>query len=646
MGTYLVCGAQDVNQKISFLRKKISSGMGYLENYKEQTMSLRNIAIIAHVDHGKTTLVDQMLKQSGTFRDNEAVDERAMDSNDLERERGITILAKCTSVEWPQGDDMVRINIIDTPGHADFGGEVERVLGLVDDCLLLVDVAEGVMPQTKFVLGKALKLGLKPIVVLNKADREGVNPDTALDATFDLFASLGADDDQLDFPVLYASGRDGWAVENLGDARTDLKPLFERIVAHTPEPPCVDNKDEAPTMLVSILDSDPYLGRLLTGRVESGRITPTMAIKALDRDGKEIERGRIAKILAFRGLKRVPVEEAVAGDIISIAGLAEATVSHTIGDPNLQAAIPAPPIDPPTLSILVGINNSPMAGREGDKVQSRVIRDRLMRWAEIDVAVTVEDAESAESFVVSGRGELQLGVMMETLRREGFELSLSRPQVIIREIDGERQEPFEDVTIDVDEEFSGVVIETLTARKADLKEMAGTGQAKTRLLFSAPSRSLIGYHGQFLTDTRGTGVMNRMFSHYGPYRGPIAGRRNGVLVSNTDGTSTTYALVALEDRGQLFIEPGETVYQGMIIGENSREDDLDVNPVREKKLTNVRASGKDETVRLTPKRRMSLEDAMAYIGDDELVEVTPKAIRLRKVELNPSFRKKRDKIGV
>jgi GTP-binding protein len=606
-------------------------------------MRLCNIAIIAHVDHGKTTLVDQMLKQAGTFRANEAVAERAMDSNDQERERGITILAKCTSVEWQTPDgEMVRINIIDTPGHADFGGEVERVLGLVDGCLLLVDAEEGVMPQTKFVLGKALKLGLKPMVVLNKVDRAMAEPDRVLDAAFDLFAALGASNEQLDFPAVYASGRDGWAAMNLEDPRETLAPLFNAIVAHVPPPKCVDQVNAPFTMLTTMIEVDPFLGRLLTGRIESGKVAPGLAIKALNREGKEIEKGRVSKVLAFRGLKRVPVDSAEAGDIVALAGLSEATVADTVTVPEVMAPIPSNPIDPPTLSVIVSINDSPLAGRDGDKVQSRVIRARLFAQAEADVALKVAETENKDAFEVSGRGELQLGVLMENLRREGFELSLSRPRVIFhKDENGEMTEPFEDVVIDVDDAYTGAVIEKLTSRKADLLDMRPTGGDKTRLTLRAPSRSLIGYHGEFLTDTRGTGVMNRVFAEYGPYRGPIEGRRNGVLVSNADGASTAYALWALEERGQMFIADGETVYEGMIIGENSRSDDLDVNPVREKKLTNVRAAGKDETIRLTPPRRLTLEQAMAYIGDDELVEVTPTAIRLRKAVLNPSLRKKR-----
>ncbi|MDP3175117.1 MAG: translational GTPase TypA [Phenylobacterium sp.] len=606
-------------------------------------MSLRNIAIIAHVDHGKTTLVDQLLAQSGLFRANEATVERAMDSNDQERERGITILAKATSVLWKGATGETRINIIDTPGHADFGGEVERILGMVDGCLLLVDAEEGVMPQTKFVLGKALKLGLRPIVVLNKVDRPHADPDRVVNDVFDLFANIGATDDQLDFPHLYASGKQGWAVAAMGDEQKDLSVIFEKIVEHVPAPKAEALVD-APFQLLSVLiESDPFLGRLLTGRVESGRATPGLAIKAMGPDGVEIERGRITKILAFRGLRRQPVEVAEAGDIVAIAGLSKATVADTLASPEVTEALPAQPIDPPTIAITVSVNDSPLAGRDGDKVQSRVIRERLLREAESNVAVRVAETAEKDAYEVSGRGELQLGVLIETMRREGFEVSISRPRVVFQTDPdtGARLEPIEDVVIDVDDDYSGVVIEKLSARKAELKDMGPSGAGKTRLSFQSPSRSLIGYQGEFLTDTRGSGVLNRVFSHYEPYKGAIEGRRNGVLVSNSDGETASYALWNLEERGTMFVGGGEKAYQGMIIGENSRPDDLDVNPMKAKQLTNVRASGKDEAIRLTPPRRLTLEQAIAYIEEDELVEVTPKAIRLRKQVLNPSFRKKR-----
>jgi GTP-binding protein len=607
-------------------------------------MSLRNIAIIAHVDHGKTTMVDRLLAQSGAFRANEATVDRAMDSNPQERERGITILAKCTSVVWTGKDGVeTRINIIDTPGHADFGGEVERILGMVDGCLLLVDAEEGVMPQTKFVLGKALKLGLRPILVLNKVDRPHANPDKVHNETFDLFAAIGATDEQLDFPHVYASAKQGWAVTDLNDPHENLAPLFETIIAHVPEPKSEHHENEPPRLLAVLMEADPYLGRLLTGRVESGRFTPNMTVHALSPDGTEVERGRISKVLAFRGLKRVPVECAEAGDLIAIAGLAKATVADTVCAPEITVALPAQPIDPPTIAITVSVNDSPLAGRDGDKVQSRVIRERLLREAETNVAVKVAETSDKDAFEVAGRGELQLGVLIETMRREGFEVSISRPRVVYRTdpATGQRLEPIEEVVIDLDDEYAGVVIEKLSARKAEMKDMRQAGAGKTRLTFHSPSRSLIGYHGEFLTDTRGSGVMNRVFHAYEPYRGAIEGRRNGVLVSNSDGETSAYALWNLEERGVMFVGATEKTYQGMIIGENSRPDDMDVNPMKAKQLTNIRSAGKDEAIRLTPPRRPTLEQAIAYVEEDELVEVTPKAIRLRKRVLNPSFRKKR-----
>jgi GTP-binding protein len=607
-------------------------------------MNLRNIAIIAHVDHGKTTLVDQLLGQSGVFRDNEAKVERAMDSNDQERERGITILAKCTSVLWHGAAGETRINIIDTPGHADFGGEVERILGMVDGCLLLVDAEEGVMPQTKFVLGKALKLGLRPIVVLNKVDRAHADPDRVLNDAFDLFAAMGATDEQLDFPHLYASGKQGWAVMDMKDPQESLAPLFDKIVEHVPPPQAQQRANGQPQMLAVLIESDPFLGRLLTGQLQSGKLVPGTAIKALNFKGEEIERGRVTKILAFRGLKRQPIDEAVAGDIIAIAGLSKATVADTLGSLDMLTALPAQPIDPPTISMTVSVNDSPLAGREGSKVQSRVIRDRLLREAESNVAIKVSETSEKDAYEVAGRGELQLGVLIENMRREGFEVSISRPRVVYQTGEnGERMEPIEEVVIDLDDEYSGVVIEKLSGRKAELKDMRPSGAGKTRITMEAPSRALIGYQGEFLTDTRGSGVLNRVFSHYEPHKGFIEGRRKGVLVSNSDGETASFALWNLEDRGFMFVGAGEKCYQGMIIGENSRPDDLDVNPMKAKQLTNVRASGKDEAIRLTPPRRPTLEQAIAYIDEDELVEVTPKNIRLRKMILNPSFRKKRVK---
>jgi GTP-binding protein len=598
-------------------------------------MSLRNIAIIAHVDHGKTTLVDQMLRQSGTFRENQQVAERAMDSNDLERERGITILAKCTSVL--RGD--LRINIVDTPGHADFGGEVERILSMVDGVVLLVDAAEGPLPQTKFVVSKALAIGLKPMVIINKVDRTDARPHQVHDEVFDLFAALDATEEQLDFPTLFASGRSGWAVEKLDDEPDDLSPLFSLIERHVP-PPQVD-VNASFTLLVTILEANPYLGRLLTGRIQTGTIKTNMPIKALTRDGQLIEQGRVTKVLAFRGLERVPVEEAQAGDIVALSGLSNATVADTICDMIVNTPIIARPIDPPTIAMTFSVNDSPLAGTEGDKVTSRVIRDRLLREVEGNVAIRVTESQDNDAFEVAGRGELQLGILIETMRREGYELSISRPRVLFKTNEtGQRLEPIEEVVIDVDEQYSGTVVNKMSERKAELTNMRPSGGGKTRLTFHAPSRGLIGYFGEFLSDTRGTGLMNRLFYDYGPYKGPIAARRTGVLIANGAGEAVAYAMWKLEERGPMMIVPGVKVYEGMIIGEHAKSNDLDVNVLEGKKLTNIRAAGKDEAVRLTPPIQMTLEKALAYIADDELLEVTPKSIRLRKRYLDPNMRKR------
>jgi GTP-binding protein len=604
-------------------------------------MDLRNIAIIAHVDHGKTTLVDELLKQSGAFRANQAVAERAMDSNDLERERGITILAKATSVEWKG----TRINIVDTPGHADFGGEVERILSMVDGVVLLVDAAEGPMPQTKFVTSKALALGLRPIVVLNKVDKPDAEPDRALDECFDLFASLDANDDQLEFPHMYASGRSGWADADLDGPRKDLSALFNLVVNHVPAPRQIKRQDEPFAMLATTLSSDQFVGRILSGRVETGTLKVGATVQALSRVGQKIEQFRVTRVQAFRGLAQQDIDEAQAGDIVTLAGMTKATVSDTICALAVEHALEAQPIDPPTITVTFGINDSPLAGREGKKVQSRVIRDRLMREAESNVAIKISDTPSGEAFEVAGRGELQMGVLIENMRREGFELSISRPQVLMREGEnGERLEPIEEVTIDVDDEYSGAVIEKITgARKGELAEMRQAGKGKTRIIAHVPSRGLIGYHGEFLTDTRGTGVLNRVFHEWAPHKGAIPGRRAGVLISMEDGVSVAYALWNLEDRGRMFIGPQEKIYQGMVIGEHSRENDLEVNPLKGKKLTNVRASGTDEAVRLTTPITLSLEEAIAYIDNDELVEVTPNSIRMRKRYLDHHERKRMSK---
>ena len=600
-------------------------------------MELRNIAIIAHVDHGKTTLVDQLLRQSGAFRDNQRVAERAMDSNDLERERGITILAKCTSVVWKD----VRINIVDTPGHADFGGEVERILSMVDSCLLLVDAAEGPMPQTKFVLGKALKLGLAPIVVVNKVDKPEERANEVVDEIFDLFAALDADEQQLDFPHLFASAKQGWAATELDAPREDLAPLFDVIIDHVRPPKA--SPDGPFRMLATTLESDPYLGRLLTGRIAGGVVRANATVKALSRDGREIEQARVTKILTFRGLERRPGELAEAGDIIALAGLGKATVADTICDLAVAEPLAAQPVDPSTIAMTFSVNDSPYAGQEGSKVTSRQIRDRLLREAEGNVAIRVTDTPGGDSYEVAGRGELQLAVLIETMRREGYELSISRPRVLFRDEGGQRLEPMEEVVVDVDEEFSGAVVEKLGKRRGELLDMRPAGAGKLRLTFKAPSRALIGYHGEFLTDTRGTGVMNRLFHAYEPYRGNIAQRHTGVLVSSEQGEAVAYALWNLEDRGPMMVRPGDKVYSGMIIGEHTRGNDLEVNPLKSKKLTNIRAAGKDDAVLLTPPIEMSLEKAIAYIAEDELVEITPRSIRLRKRWLDPHERKRRSR---
>ena len=600
-------------------------------------MTLRNIAIIAHVDHGKTTLVDELLKQSGAFRENQNITERALDSNDLERERGITILAKATSVEWKS----TRINIVDTPGHADFGGEVERILSMVDGVVLLVDAAEGPMPQTKFVTSKALNLGLRPIVVLNKVDKGDAEPDRALDECFDLFANLGASDDQLDFPHMYASGRSGWADHDLNGPRKDLSALFDLIINHVPPPRQAEHIEDDFRMLATTLGSDPFVGRILTGRIESGIIKVGSTVQAISRSSQKIEQFRVSKIRAFRGLGHQDIDEGVAGDIVSLAGMTKATVADTICALAVETPLESQPIDPPTITVTFGINDSPLAGREGSKVQSRVIRDRLMKEAESNVAIKIKDTPSGDAFEVAGRGELQMGVLIENMRREGFELSISRPQVLMKEEDGQKLEPIEEVTIDVDEEYTGAVIEKITGpRKGDLVEMKPSGVGKTRLIAHVPARGLIGYHGEFLTDTRGTGVMNRVFSGWAPYKGTIEGRRAGVLISIEDGETVAYALWNLEERGKMFVGPQTKVYKGMVIGEHARDNDLEVNPLKGKKLTNVRASGTDEAVRLTPHIKFSLEQAISYINNDELVEVTPANIRLRKRFLDTHERKR------
>tara|TARA_B100000123_G_scaffold637_1_gene485 strand:+ start:143 stop:1966 length:1824 start_codon:yes stop_codon:yes gene_type:complete len=602
-------------------------------------MQLRNIAIIAHVDHGKTTLVDALLQQSGTFHKNQAITDRAMDSNDLERERGITILAKCTSVVWKDH----RINIVDTPGHADFGGEVERILSMVDGVLVLVDASEGTMPQTKFVLGKALRLGLKPIVVVNKVDKPDQRAFAVQDEMFDLFTVLDANEEQLDFPTLFASAKNGWAADDPATPTSNMNSLFERVIEHVPAPTI--ETDENFRMLVTTMEYDPFLGRILTGRITSGSIKPNSIVKSLTIDGEAKEEGRITKVLAFRGLERVPLEEASAGDIIALAGLSKTTVADTILDPAANTPLHAEKIDPPTIAVTFAINDSPLAGLDGDKVTSRVLRDRLYREAEGNISITVSETAEKDAFEVSGRGELQLAVLIEQMRREGYEMSISRPRVLYEtnKETGEKLEPVEEVVIDVDDEYSGPVVEAVSIRKGELQDMRPSGGGKQRLTFLCPSRGLIGYHGEFMTQTRGTGILNRIFHSYKPMKGQMPGRRNGVLISLEQGKSSGYALFNLEDRGQLMIESGEAVYGGMIIGEHTRDNDLEVNPLKSKQLTNFRASGKDDAIVLSPPVKLTLERAISYIQDDELVEITPNVIRLRKKYLDMHERKRQSR---
>ena len=595
---------------------------------------LRNIAIIAHVDHGKTTLIDSIMKQSGMFRDNQSVSERLMDSGDLEKERGITILAKPTSIRWQD----VRINIIDTPGHADFGGEVERVLHMADGVILLTDAAEGPMPQTKFVLGKALALGLRPIVIINKVDKPDSRAEEVVDEVFDLFVALDANEQQLEFPILYASGRDGWCVQELEDERTSLEPLLNLILAHVPPP---EQDLEAPfAMLATLLDSDQFLGRCLTGKVVQGTAKMNEQVRAIDLDGNVIEQGRLTKLMHFEGTNRVPVDRVEAGDIICIAGLTKTSVADTICSAEQKQPLQSTPIDPPTMSVTITVNDSPFAGQEGKKVTSTMIRQRLLAEAETNVAITFSESENKDSFEIGGRGELQLGVLIETMRREGFELTVSRPRVLYKHEDGQRLEPIEEVIIDVDSEYASTVIDSLNRRKAEMSDMREVGAGKTRLTFLAPSRGLIGFQSKFLTDTRGTGVINRLFNSYAAYKGDISGRRNGVLISNDTGQAVAYALFNLQDRGDMFVSHQTPVYQGMIVGEHNRDNDLEVNVLKGKKLTNVRASGTDDAVSLSPPRNLSLEDMMAYLNQDELLEVTPLTLRLRKQYLLSHERKK------
>ena len=599
---------------------------------------LRNIAIIAHVDHGKTTLIDSIMKQTGMFRDNQQVDERLMDSGDLEKERGITILAKPTSITWKD----VRINIIDTPGHADFGGEVERVLGMADGVIILTDAAEGPMPQTKFVLGKALAQGLKPIVVINKIDRHDSRAEEVVDEVFDLFVALDANEDQLDFPIMYAAGRDGWCVKDLEDKRENLHPLLDLILEHVKEPDVDINRPFA--MLATLLDSDPYLGRCLIGRVVHGSANVNDQVKSINLNGDQIETGRLTKLFTFRGADRIPVDTVTAGDIICIAGLTEASVADTICNIDVTEPLQSTPIDPPTMSVTITVNDSPFAGTEGKKVTSTVIRERLLAEAETNVAITFKENDQKDSFEIGGRGELQIGVLIEQMRREGFELIVSRPRVLYKESEnGSKLEPIEEVTIDVDEEYTSSVVDGMNQRKAEMQDMRAAGAGKTRLIFLAPSRGLIGYQNKFLTDTKGTGVINRIFNKYDNFKGNISGRKYGALISTDTGTAVAYAIFNLQDRGTMFIGHQTPVYGGMIVGEHSRDNDLEINVLKGKQLTNVRASGTDEAVKLTTPRKMSLEEMMAYINEDELLEVTPKSLRLRKRFLSAIERKRNKK---
>ena len=599
------------------------------------SQELRNIAIIAHVDHGKTTLIDSIMKQSGMFRDNEKVSERLMDSGELEKERGITILAKPTSIAW----DNVRINIIDTPGHADFGGEVERVLGMTDGVILLIDAAEGPMPQTKFVLGKALAQGLKPIVIINKADRPDRRPEEVLEEIFDLFIALDANEMQLDFPTLYASGKNGWCVKELEDPHENLNPLLDLIIKHVDAPKT--NKDLPFAMLVTLLSYDPYLGRCLIGRVEQGSAKVNDIVKAINLNGDKIENGRLTKLLKFEGIQKVPVEEVNPGDIICVAGLTKTSVADTICEISLETPMQSTPIDPPTMAVTITVNDSPFAGTEGKKVTSTVIRERLLAEDETNVAITFSESDNKDSFEIGGRGELQLGVLIETMRREGFELTVSRPKVLFKKDDNNKiSEPIEEVIIDVDEEYVSTVVDAMNKRKSEMQDMRSSGVGKTRLKFYAPSRGLIGYQSQFLTDTRGTGVLNRLFHSYAPYKGDISGRRNGALISTDTGKAVAFAIWKLQERGSMFVSHNTVVYKGMIVGEHSRDNDLEINVLKGKQLTNMRASGTDEAVTLVPPRIMSLEQMMAYINEDELLEVTPLNLRLRKKFLAYKDRKK------
>lgn len=602
------------------------------------TRALRNVAIIAHVDHGKTTLVDKLLQQAGTFAAHEKVAERVMDSNDLERERGITILAKNCALKY----ENTHINIVDTPGHADFGGEVERVLGMVDGVLLLVDAVEGPMPQTRFVTRKALALGLKPIVVVNKVDRPGARPDWVVNHTFDLFDKLGATDEQLDFPVVFASALNGWASLDSDAPGTDMRPLFETVLKHV-HPPRTD-VDGALQLQVSALDYSSYVGRIGVGRVRRGRIRSGQDVSILF--GEEpVRKGRINQVFGFEGLERVPVETAEAGDIVLVTGIEELSIGATLADVGSTDALPLLRVDEPTLTMNFMVNTSPLAGTEGKFVTSRQIRERLHKELLTNMALRVEDTDDTDVFLVSGRGELHLTILLENMRREGYELAVGRPRVIQREIDGEMCEPYEILTCDVEENHQGAVMEALGYRRGELQDMVPDGRGRVRIDYRIPARGLIGFQGEFLNLTRGTGIMSHVFDDYGPIKADLPGRRNGVLISAEDGEAVAYALWKLQDRGRMFVNPGDKLYEGMVIGVHTRDNDLVVNPVKTKQLTNVRASGKDEAIQLTPPIQLTLESAVEFIDDDELVEITPKTIRLRKRFLVEHERRRAERLA-
>ena len=602
--------------------------------------NIRNITIIAHVDHGKTTMIDNLMKQSGSFRENEVVDERLMDSGELEKERGITILAKPASINWQDS----RVNIIDTPGHRDFAAEVERVLSMADGALLLIDSAEGVMPQTKFVLAKALKQGLKPIVVINKLDKTDQRANEVLDETFDLFVSLDANEEQLDFPVLYASGRSGWASKEIDGPRDNLHPLLDLIMEHVK--PAELDKTKPFAMLSTLLYADSFLGRSLVGRISQGTAKANQPIKAINLKGEKVDEGKLTKIFRYEGTKKVPIEIGEAGDIVVIAGLEKANVADTICDPEVNDPIPATPIDPPTMSITVSVNSSPLAGTEGKKLTSTQIRDRLVLEAQNNVGITFSQNANVDSFVISGRGELMLEILLTQMRREGFEMTVSPPKVLYQQDgNGNKMEPIEEITVDLDEEFSSKIIDSMNRRKGKLLDLKDTGKDKKRLIFHAPTRGLMGYTSRFLTLTKGTGVINRIFHGYGKFEGEMDGRKNGALISMATGKAVAFAIFNLQARGEMFVTHNDPVYEGMIVGLAPKPGDMIINVMKGKQLTNMRTQGTDENVVLTPVRQMSIAEQLSMLNTDEALEITPKSLRLRKAILNPNDRKKNEKSG-